>query len=752
MRRHAGPAAADSLRVGATRPRSRIFADPLASWVIGLAFLALAANWIVAIGRFQVNVLYLDQWGFFTPIMEGRGWWGLFDRQHGPHRQGLAFLLTSGIMSLCHWDTRIDSVWICLVLISCALLGLLLKRRIAGPLRAVDAWIVVAILALGQCETVIITPNASHSAFPLLLTLALGHIWLSRSPAVRYLASGICTVCLAFTGFGVVAAGVATLFIGIAMAAELKAGRRCPALYGCAALLLCIAGWALFLSGYAFNKGNPGSRFPWTPATDYLWFVAVMLTAPAGWDGASTAHCIAGLLVLLAFLALLWCAVRSFLSNPTLDSGDAVISLLGVSALLFCADAALGRVQLGTSIASSSRYVTLVTQVWLAAYLWVHRLSPAKRRAAFAALWLLVACPYLPLLRRPAAEWRGSLGLSPSLYETMQGIMLQKLTFASAYLRYGDARVVASKTGSYVFLPEEMDYLEERLAFQRREGLSFFSHPDKPFGYAPWFSGDVIEWLLAFPREGNSRWIGADAQLETGSRAGGYLNFKMLQKIPALPADATLRVRVDDEQADIAADQGATGVSIPVPPGGHDIRFESPGGALPAGNGDPRKLSFSISEPVLSREPLYVRWAPNTGSSALIPDYEFRTTSGFYGWEDNGDHAWISDRLEVYVRTSVPLFLNLSIKERLRFLKGGPVIVVSGGFRKELSLGPEGLSISLAIQPRPEPYHILIMNSTGSASPAQFGDGSDSRMLALKLNKLDVGQKPSFQPLELPVD
>ncbi len=740
------------LNPGAPRPGTAIFAGPLAKWVIGLAFLVLAANWIAAIGRFQVNVLYLDQWGFFTPIMEGKGWWGLFDRQHGPHRQGLAFLLTSGIMSLFHWDSRIDSLWICAVLVSCAALALLLTQRIAGPLRAMDAWIVVAVLALGQCETVIITPNASHSAFPLLLTLVLGHIWLTKEPSVRYVASGLCTVCLTFTGFGLVAAGVSTLFIGAALAADLRAGRRRPALYASASLLLCVAGWALFLSGYAFNKGNPGSRFPWTPVTDYLWFVAVMLTAPAGWDGASPLHRIAGLVALGAILSVLWCAVRSFLANPRLDSKDAVISLLGLSALLFCADAALGRVQLGTTIASSSRYVTLVTQAWLAAYLWVHRLSPGRRFASFALLWALILGPFLPLLRRPVSEWRGSLGLSPRLYETMQGIMLQKLSFASAYLRYGDARLVAAKTGAYVFLPEEMDYLEERLAFQRQEGLSFFAYPDKPFGYAPWCAPEVLEWLSGYHREGNSRWIGKDAQLELGTRTGAYLNFRVLGKLPALPAAAKLRLLVDDGQADVGIDHDAPGVSIPLGPGGHHARFESPSGALPAGNGDPRNLSFSISEPVLSQSPLYIPWALDPKSGIFAPEYEFRTLSGFFGWEDNGDHAWMSDRLEILVRASVPLFLNVSVAERLRFLKSGPVVVVSGTFRKEFNIGPHGLSLSLALHPRPEPYLVVITNSTGAASPAQHGEGSDGRLLALKLSRMSVDKTPISEPLELPID
>jgi hypothetical protein len=53
-------------------PAVVIFDDHLAKWAIGLTFLLLTVNWIAAIGHLQVNVLYWDQWVFFTPIMEGK--------------------------------------------------------------------------------------------------------------------------------------------------------------------------------------------------------------------------------------------------------------------------------------------------------------------------------------------------------------------------------------------------------------------------------------------------------------------------------------------------------------------------------------------------------------------------------------------------------------------------------------------------------------------------------------------------------
>jgi hypothetical protein len=594
----------------------------LAKWAIGLVFLLLAANWIVAIGRLQVNVLYWDQWGFFTPIMEGKSWWGIFDRQHGPHRQGIAFLLTSWIMALCNWDERIDSLWICSILFLSAILALLLKLRMAGPLRAMDAWIILAILTFGQCDSVITTPNASHSAFPLLLTLTLAHSWLSKNIFLRYLNSSLCTAFLMFTGFGLFAAGVSTFFIFTVAVADLKSGRHRYSCLAFSAFTFLLTSWALFFHGYVFDPASHGFKFPWTPLSDYAEFVVLMLTAPAQWEGATVLHYAAGLVCLGFLLAITYRASRSFLNNPTLASSDSVILLLCLSSLFYCVDAAVGRVQMGVAAGLTSRYITLVTPALFGWYLWTARNRSIRHIVSYAVLWGIVACPYFSLYARPAAEWMGSLGASRWIYQRARKIADQKLTFVTEYLQTGDARLVASTAHALIFPEDSLDYLDDRLAFQRQNHLSFFAHPEKPFGYAPWFIHHYATWLSGFELEGRVRWLGKDAELELGARSEMYLNFRILEKSPSLPADAKLTVRIGDRNADMDLGRGLLGVSIPIAPGSRPIRFESAGGAFLPENGDSRNLSFLISEPELTQTPSYVTW-PRDGV-ALAEIHEWR--------------------------------------------------------------------------------------------------------------------------------
>jgi hypothetical protein len=525
-------------------------------------------------------------------------------------------------MALCKWDERVDSLWICCVLFLATILALLLKLKIAGPLKAMDAWVVLAVLTLGQCDSVITTPNASHSAFPLLLTLALAHTWLSDNIFLRYLLSSLCTAFLMFTGFGLFAAGVSTLFIFAVAVAGLRGGRHRPGCFAVSSLAFLFTSWILFFQGYVFDPASPGFKFPWTPLSDYAEFVVLMLTAPAQWEGATLLHYAAGVVCLAFLLAIMYRASRSFLINPTLASPESVILLLGLSSLFYCVDAAVGRVQMGVTAGLTSRYITLVTPALFGWYLWAARNRSIWRFGSYAILWGIVACPYFSLHDRPAAEWMGSLGTSRWIFERARKITDQKLTFVMEYLQDGDARLVARTAHVLIFPEDGLDYLDERLAFQRQHHLSFFAHPEEPFGYAPWFIHDYASWLSAFELERRVRWIGKDAELELGARSKMYLNFRILEKSPSLTPDAKLTVRIGDRHADMDLGRGLLGVSIPIAPGSCPIRFESASGAFLAGNGDSRKLSFLISEPELTPTPSYVIWP--TDGVALAEIHELR--------------------------------------------------------------------------------------------------------------------------------
>jgi hypothetical protein len=511
------------------------------------------------------------------------------------------------------------------------------------------------------------------------------------------------------------------------------------------ALSLLLVGWILFFHRYVFDPASPGFKFPWTPLSDYAKFSTLMLTAPAGWDGAGVLHYSAGLVILGMLLATMYHASRSFFKNPTLSSPESVILLLCLSSLLYCAHTAVGRVQTGVAAGLTSRYITLVTPAWLGLYLWIAWKPTIRRFGTYAALWALVAWPYFSLHGRPVAEWMGSLGSSRWIYERVQKISDQKLTFVMRYLQEGDARLVASTAHALIFPEDNINYLDEKLAFQRLHRLSFFAHPDEPFGYAPWLVHDYLKWILAFDSERRSRWIGTEADLELGTRSNIYLNFRILDKNRMLSADALLTVRIGDSHAEMDIKQGLTGVSIPVIPGSCLVRFESQEGAFVPGSGDPRKLSFLISEPELTPLPSYVPWILDGVQRTYRRAYEFNIDSGFYGWEGEGSFGWMSNELNLSVRASTPVFLNVAISERLPNLPNGPVVVSCEGFRRALDLGSRGLSFSLMLPARSQPYHISVLNSTGADEPNSYGTSLDTRKLALKLTRLSVNRNADFR-------
>jgi hypothetical protein len=140
----------------------------------------------------------------------------------------------------------------------------------AGPLGLRDAWIPVLCLSLGQFETVLTTPNASHSVLPLALILLAANVWLSPRPVVRYLGAGTAAVVLIFTGFGLFAGGVLAFLLGARIVRHALAREYREMWLATAGFMAVGVGWVGFARGYTFMPAVEGFRFPWTPWTDYL--------------------------------------------------------------------------------------------------------------------------------------------------------------------------------------------------------------------------------------------------------------------------------------------------------------------------------------------------------------------------------------------------------------------------------------------------------------------------------------------------
>jgi hypothetical protein len=113
----------------------------------------LYANWIVAIARFQPNMLFMDQWDYLDPLFNHDGWSAQFLQQQGPVREGLGLVITGWILDATAWDIRYDSLWGATMLLVATVLAIRLKWKMTGTIRFSDAWIPLLFLSLGQFET-----------------------------------------------------------------------------------------------------------------------------------------------------------------------------------------------------------------------------------------------------------------------------------------------------------------------------------------------------------------------------------------------------------------------------------------------------------------------------------------------------------------------------------------------------------------------------------------------------------------------
>jgi len=73
------------------------------------ASVLLAGRLFALVSQKAVNILFWDQWGFLSPLFQGKTGWALFTTQAGSHRMGVGFFLIQLLAGLTHWNTRADS-------------------------------------------------------------------------------------------------------------------------------------------------------------------------------------------------------------------------------------------------------------------------------------------------------------------------------------------------------------------------------------------------------------------------------------------------------------------------------------------------------------------------------------------------------------------------------------------------------------------------------------------------------------------
>lgn len=690
--------------------------------VAAVVLVAMGANWVAAVAQFQVNGLFSDQWSFHAPRFAEADWWTLFSWQHGPHRQGLGFVLAAWVGDASGWDRRVESLGIVAGLAGASALALGLKHRLTGRIQYSDIWIPLSGLSLLQYETVLLVPNASHSVMPLFMLMLGCHLLVGSPSTTRLVGVGLVAGLAIFTGFGIfVAAGLGG---GLLWWAVTSRSHRRGAVAGLLVLLVAAAGFA---RGYVFAAASEGFKFPPDSAGAVLKFMGLMLASRMGVESTAGPAVVLGLAVgglLTGFGVLAWRGRR--------DDHRAGAKLIGVVlvgvGVAFMGFTMLGRVHLGEIGAMASRYTTLVVLVWWGLDVFVAGVTSAKLRGGVAALgWVMALGPLLALSGRPVSQWVGTAGLRDGDVVNLRAFEQRKLAWIAELTESGDWREAERLVPNGVFPAVESLDLDRRLPWMEERGLSFYRHGISSLRWLPWAPGDDVIWWR--PRSGGPvRLTPEGGRWFVAGQTGGYLNLG-LEARTAGPVE----LEWDGRRSPLDLTDQPSGISLPA-----------------SSRWTPLKLDGirRAELPRWSQDPLYPIWSWYDG--AWSRERGLRIEAGFYGWESEGPHGWTSECLRARVVAKAPSFLNVVIESRFDPVSTGHVILRMGDVTTVVPWSDGPVRFSVAIPTSADGQILQLVNQAGARSPAEMGWWDDDRALALRLTRLSVDAAAAYPVLKLP--
>jgi hypothetical protein len=441
--------------------RAALPKDLLVLLLLAAAALLLGGRLLWMINRYSVNLLYWDQWDFYTPMFQRRPLWDYFTWQHGPHREGVGFILTKGVAEATRWNSHADGYCMLAQLLASVLCALRLKNRLVGGLSALDLAIPFAVLTPANWEHFLIAPNSSHSITPLLLILTYCLAWTIRSRAWRCGLVLLLNFFLIYTGFGVFMGLLTPVLLGADAYRAFRAGERAQAGVCLGALGVALLSMASFFLGYRFEPAVDCFEFPFHDPAAYLLFVSLMfsrffcLVGPRSYPF--------GLLLAGSCVAVAaYHGARLVSAEQARRPLHGAIFTLAAFSLLFAANTAVGRVCTGLGSASASRYGTLMVPAILGIYLHLAQAaSNTSGRALYAVFALLVV--------------GGTALVPPSQMRAMEFYRVNKGRWAESYRRTLNVDAADAETGFAVYPLPEKTRLAAKLRFLKDHHLNLFS-------------------------------------------------------------------------------------------------------------------------------------------------------------------------------------------------------------------------------------------------------------------------------------
>ena len=319
---------------------------------IGLIFFL---KWFILIDIYSVNVLYYDLWDLYGIFFNKYSLTDLYILQHGPHRQGIGFILTSYIDELSGWNTKWISITIGILTASSSVIYLIIKKKYFDKITLIDVIIIVLIVTPTQYGVFANTPNISHGAMPVFLISLFFLALFIKNFRLKIIMLVLLNFLIIYSAFGLLFGFISPIILLIILIKNRDNKKAfIDATIGLISIILSIL---LFFYNYKHSPANPDFHFPHDKPLEYLIFIAKMTKSAIGIPKG-----VGDVLTYLVFIFQLYILTDQFKLVFRRESKDLNLLIIGLISfsLLFEIATAVGRVSFGTHVASSSRYVIYV--------------------------------------------------------------------------------------------------------------------------------------------------------------------------------------------------------------------------------------------------------------------------------------------------------------------------------------------------------------------------------------------------------
>ena len=361
--------------------------------------LFVIARFFYLIDLYSVNILFYDNWDFYSVLMSKHSLWQVFSWQYaGPCRAGLGFIFTEVIAKLSGWNIRAETFASGIIVFLAMLLALGLKKRLFKSFSWTDVAIPLMFFTPLQYEFFVNTPNLSHGPVPLLLIIIYCLCLTLPALIPRYLAILATNFLLIYTSFGLFMGAVTPLIFLFEWQSLHRRGSKNESL-ALLALFASLISLGSFFIGFTFNPAVDNFHFPSSSFGNYVKFIFSLLASYLGIRGSPWIDIFWGYLFSFSLVGLVifygWRVIKNpadAKENEQAKNFGLIMVSLALFILIFSVAAAVGRISLGVS----PRYIPYLTPAFLAFYLCLLTVKNKSQRILFlTALIILLIMPTL---------------------------------------------------------------------------------------------------------------------------------------------------------------------------------------------------------------------------------------------------------------------------------------------------------------------------------------------------------------------